>query len=290
MAESRYCPKCRRTMADVNFYTHKDKTKAELCKACQTLHIDNFNPDTFLWLLEEYDVPWIEAEWNTLRDRAYQKDPYKMTGMSVFGKYLSKMKLKQWNKYGWADTERLKQEEEEKRKAAMGSNDIAEDDKNYEAKMARMKEAYENGEITESQYQTYAVVTAPEAGMGNPYDNNFASPVSPYPVNGNFEKVELGDVGADLTEEDKIYLAMKWGRLYRADEWVTLEKLYEEFMRSFDIQDAARLDQLKKICKTSLKMDQAINQEQSVAFKLCEPYQGCEILILLTVKAKLKFF
>ena len=31
-----------------------------------------------------------------------------MTGMSVFGKYLSKMKLKQWKDYGWADTEKLK--------------------------------------------------------------------------------------------------------------------------------------------------------------------------------------
>jgi 3-methyladenine DNA glycosylase Tag len=39
-----------------------------------------------------------------------------MTGMSVFGKYLSKMKLKQWKDYGWADTERLKAIAEEKAK------------------------------------------------------------------------------------------------------------------------------------------------------------------------------
>jgi hypothetical protein len=30
-------------------------------------------------------------------------------------------------------------------------------------------------------------------------------------------------------------------------------------MSSFDIQGAARIDTLKKICKTSLKMDQAID-------------------------------
>ena len=52
---------------------------------------------------------------------------------------------------------------------------------------------------------------------------------------------------------------MKWGRFYRADEWVALEKLYNEFMNSFTIQGAARIDTLKKICKTSLKMDQAID-------------------------------
>ena len=48
--------------------TYKDGTKCELCKACLTLHINNFEPDTFLWLLEKFDVPYIEAEWNTLRD------------------------------------------------------------------------------------------------------------------------------------------------------------------------------------------------------------------------------
>ena len=42
-------------------------------------------------VLEKMDVPYIE--WNLLRDKAYAKDPYKMNGMSVFGKYISKMKL-----------------------------------------------------------------------------------------------------------------------------------------------------------------------------------------------------
>ena len=52
---------------------------------------------------------------------------------------------------------------------------------------------------------------------------------------------------------------MKWGRLYTPNQWVTLEQLYTEFMNSFDIQGAARIDTLKKICKTSLKMDEAID-------------------------------
>jgi len=58
------------------------------------------------------DVPYLPWEWNVLRDRAYQKDPKAMNGMSVFGKYLSKMKLKQWKGYTWADTERLQKEHE----------------------------------------------------------------------------------------------------------------------------------------------------------------------------------
>ena len=92
-----FCSNCHKTMKDTNFYTYKDGTKTEMCKACMTMHIDNFDPNTFLWLLEKMDVPYIPGEWNALRDKAFAKDPTKMNGMSVFGKYLSKMKLNQWN-------------------------------------------------------------------------------------------------------------------------------------------------------------------------------------------------
>ena len=59
-------------MADTNFYQYKDGKKTELCKTCLTAHINNWEPETFLWLLEKFDVPYIEAEWNVLRDRAYK--------------------------------------------------------------------------------------------------------------------------------------------------------------------------------------------------------------------------
>ena len=251
-----YCEKCRKTMADTNFYTYKNQEKCELCKGCLTMHINNWEPETYLWLLEKFDVPYIEAEWNTLRDRAYQKDPYKMNGMSVFGKYLSKMKLKQWKEYTWADTERLKIEAEEKAKL-YGKPDIAAEE------LEKMKTQFENGEITEAQYKTYAEVLAPEPQSWSEPPQPMSQPMpgasSPYPENSPFEQVDIVDVGADLTQEDKVYLAMKWGRLYKADEWVALEQLYTEFMDSFDIQGAARIDTLKMICKTSLKMNQAID-------------------------------
>ena len=252
-----YCSKCRKTMASTNFYTYKDGSKCELCKACLTMHINNFEPDTFLWLLEKFDVPYIPAEWNILRDRAYAKDPYKMNGMSVFGKYLSKMKLKQWKNFTWADTERLQAEAEEKAKLYGQPQEIAEE------KLAEMEEAYKNGEITEAQWMTYKEIKAPEPEFqvisGNTVTT--AGPGgSPYPVNDNpFEQVDVPDVGNDLTEEDKVYLAMKWGRLYSSSDWVYLEQKYNDFMNSFDIQGAARIDTLIQICKLSLKMNQALD-------------------------------
>ena len=252
-----YCSKCRKTMASTNFYTYKDGSKCELCKACLTLHINNFEPDTFLWLLEKFDVPYIPAEWNILRDRAYAKDPYKMNGMSVFGKYLSKMKLKQWKNFTWADTERLQAEAEEKAKLYGQPQEIAEE------KLAEMEEAYKNGEITEAQWMTYKEIKAPKPEFQVVSGNTVTTAEpggSPYPVNDNpFEQVDVPDVGNDLTEEDKVYLAMKWGRLYSSSDWVYLEQKYNDFMNSFDIQGAARIDTLIQICKLSLKMNQALD-------------------------------
>ena len=63
----------------------------------------------------------------------------------------------------------------------------------------------------------------------------------------------------DLTEEDRTYLRLKWGKTYKPEEWVKLEQLYEEMMASYDIQGAGHKDTLKLICKTSLKANQLID-------------------------------
>lgn len=239
MAHTQFCPKCKKTMDEANFYTYKNGEKVELCKKCQTMHIDNANPETFLWLLEQMDVPYIKEEWDTLYNRALAKDPYKITGMSVFGKYLSKMKLRQWMDYGWADTERLKAEKDMKMNKAQEQGLV----KSPEV----LKEMLESGEINEAEYLT---LSEEKIAAGPP-------PSEYYPSNN--PGYEMVDIAVDLTEEDKVYLAMKWGRLYRPDQWVSLEKMYSEMMHSFDIQGAAREDTMKKICKTSLKMDEAID-------------------------------
>ena len=255
-----YCEKCRKTMDEDNFYTYKDGSKTELCKKCLTMHIDNYNPDTFLWLLEKMDVPYIPNEWNVLREKAYAKDPYKMNGMSVFGKYLSKMKLKQWKQYTWADTEALqaKAKEEEINYRAQHP-EMDEKDK-------KIKEMYEQGLISEAQYKTYmnseSLVASGPTPPPAPKGVVVSSPgfdAYGYPVNGPYEQLEFDDPAADLTNEDKVYLAMKWGKLYKPDEWIALEKNYNEMMESFDIQDADTINTLILLCKINLKMNQAID-------------------------------
>lgn len=252
----RFCEKCRRTLDEKNFYLLKSGEKSDLCKSCETMHINNFEPETFMWLLEKYDVPYIAAEWNILRDRAYQKDPYKMNGMSVFGKYLSKMKLKQWKMYTFADTERLKVEDEEKRKM------YGEPEEVVEQRIATMKAAYENGEISEAQFKTYMETQEapqPEFIMKDGTITT-AGPNDIYPSNNDaIVRVDLPDPAAELTEEDKIYLATKWGRLYTAADWVFLEKSWNEYEKSFDLHNADLINGTKQLCKLELKGNQALD-------------------------------
>lgn len=251
---SKLCTKCSKMMDEnTQFYTYKNGEKTAMCKKCLTMHIDNFNPETYLWLLQDMDVPYVEAEWKVLRDRAFAKNP-NLNGMSVFGKYLSKMKLKQWNQYGWADTERLKMLNEEKSKQQQAEKEQFE---------AQIKAQFDNGEITEAQYKTLISTETQNddyyAGTGPMLHVPGAAADNPYNENNFIDENLLSGPAAQLTEDDKIYLAMKWGRLYQPADWIELERNYNEMMNSFDIQDADTINTLVLLCKTNLKMNQAID-------------------------------
>lgn len=265
MADST-CQKCGKTMDEKNFYTYKDGRKTELCKKCLTMHIDNFNPETFLWALEMMDVPYLPEEWNVLRDKAYAKDPFGMNGMSVFGKYLSKMKLKQWKEYGWADTERLQALNAERREAAAAAT------KEFEAEI---RQQYENGEISEAKYKTLMSAETQNEEMAYKAPRDAVATGGFYNEQNFISEDELVDPADELTSEDKIMLAMKWGRLYKPSEWVELEKKYQEMMKSFDIQDSDTEGTLLVICKIYLKMNQAIDCGDLDGFqKLSRTYES----------------
>ena len=255
------CERCGKKFGQINFYSYRDGSKCEICKACITAHIDNFDPHTFEWILEKMDVPYIPVEWNVLRDKAFAKDPYKMNGMSVIGKYLAKMKLKQWKEYGYKDTEKIQKKMDEE-KAAKEKVE-AEEKARYEA---QLKVKLSEGKISLSEYQTLVStetqnkqlpqqwgnnITGQHAGekfevRGQPqsYAEALSQAKNPFQEQLFMSQSEITDPGADLDQEDKMYLAIKWGRLYRPSQWVALEQLYNEFMSSFDIQGAARIDTL----------------------------------------------
>ena len=248
---NKLCQKCGKMLdEDTQFYTYKDGTKTEMCKKCLTMHIDNFDESTYLWLLEKMDVPYIPEEWNVLRERAYAKNP-NLNGMSVFGKYLSKMKLKQYKQYGWADTEKLNALNDERRAVQKEEREKFEEE---------IKKQFEAGEIGEAEYKTMIsaetqnkdYMSRPVAPPEFPQDKYFSE-------NSEIVQEQMDSLISELTQEDKKVLAMKWGALYRPEEWIELEKDYNNMMNSFDIQDADTINTLILICKTNLKMNQALD-------------------------------
>lgn len=228
-----YCKVCGRTMDTDQFYTsnrldrYPDDGKLPECKKCITRHVDNWNPKTYLWILEEINVPYIEEEWNTLLER-YGKDRTKVTGMTILGRYLSKMKLNQYKNYSWEDTEKIKAEMDARKRDVMA------------------RQGYTGEEIEEA----LAANRTPERPAELEVTREEPAPIDA------FEPVGFED---DLTEEDKTYLAIKWGKTYKPYEWVQLEKYYQEMMQSFDIQTPSHEDYLKLICKTSIKAHQLID-------------------------------
>lgn len=228
-----YCKVCGRTMDTDQFYTsnrldrYPNDGKLLECKKCITRHVDNWNPKTYLWILEEINVPYIEEEWNTLLER-YGKDRTKVTGMTILGRYLSKMKLNQYKNYSWEDTEKIKAEMDARKRDVMA------------------RQGYTGEEIEEA----LAANRMPEKPVELEVTREEPAPIDA------FEPVGFED---DLTKEDKTYLAIKWGKTYKPYEWVQLEKYYQEMMQSFDIQTPSHEDYLKLICKTSIKAHQLID-------------------------------
>lgn len=247
------CEKCHKTMAETNFYTYRDGRKTELCKSCMTMHVDNFDPETYLWILQKMDVPYIPQEWNAMLDVAYAKDPKKINGMSIVGKYLAKMRLKQFKEYHWADSQKLQKEREEQDALKKEAED---------AQAELVRKQFENGEISQAQYRTLVSTTYQkqhEYIMAPPQELDPIGQDNMFNEKDFLSEEEMPDLTVDLTLEDKQFLAMKWGRTYKVSEWIELEKKYKEMMDSFDIQDADSKNALLLYCKTYLKMNQALD-------------------------------
>lgn len=243
--ETFYCEKCNKTMNIDNFYTSNNLEKythdgkIPICKKCMTSRVDNWDSSTFLWILQEIDVPYVPKVWDDLMAK-YAKDPTKVTGMTILGRYLSSMKLKQWKEYRWKD------------------NDFIQELENHKIEEAMKKQGYAAAQIAAAVDKNTHIMPAeplaiPDRLGGDPQSAAHAQ-------NGDYFQPQAktaDDLG--LTEEDVLALRLKWGAAYRPEEWVQLEKLYTEMMDSYDIQTAGHIDTLKKVCKTSLKADQLLD-------------------------------
>lgn len=239
------CNKCHKPMQkEQNYYTSRRDDLypggwVDECKKCFTMHINIREPSSFLTLLEKIDVPYIKSEWDSIVEK-HGNNP-KTTSTAIFGRYIAKMKLKQFSKYKFIDTAKFV-EAEEMKKLQEKSMKLAE--------INKYRDALNNGEVVKNIDELnldLSVLTEDEIKSLLKKPEELFDP-SEY----------IDDISDELTREDKQYLLLKWGKTYTISECIKLEKLYNEMMESYDIRTASHIDYLLKICRISLKIDQAL--------------------------------
>lgn len=241
--EQIFCERCHKVMNAKEFYGSNNlekypDCKIHICKKCLTMHVDNWDPETYLWILQECDVPYIPDVWNKIMDK-YGRDKSKVTGVTIIGRYLSTMKIKQYKDYRWKDTEYLQEKANRIKSEAM------------------KRQGFSAAEIDKTITEDTFVL--PQGELKEPA---FAAPA---PVSAETEDYFDRDnedetlIENDLTDEDKRYLRLKWGKTYKPEEWVRLEQLYQKMTQSYDIQGAGHEDVLLLVCKTSLKANQLLD-------------------------------
>lgn len=241
--EQIFCERCHKVMNAKEFYGSNNLEKypdgkIHICKKCLTMHVDNWDPETYLWILQECDVPYIPDVWNKIMDK-YGRDKSKVTGVTIIGRYLSTMKIKQYKDYRWKDTEYLQEKANRIKSEAM------------------KRQGFSAAEIDKTITEDTFVL--PQGELKEPA---FAAPA---PVSAEAEDYFDRDnddetlIENDLTDENKRYLRLKWGKAYKPEEWVRLEQLYQKMTQSYDIQGAGHEDVLLLVCKTSLKANQLLD-------------------------------
>lgn len=260
--EKMTCSKCGRLKKETEFFKYRDGTRCDLCKTCLTMYIDNYKPETFLWILEKFDIPYIEDVWVKLTNKIYLKNPAKFGPSSVIGQYLRTVKnMAQYSDTCFADSDRINYENQKEKEKAELARAAAQNDENYEEDL---KTKLENGEISEAEYQTLS--------RANVVDTDETTPRVASVGFLNGAKLDESNITDELTESDIKYLALKWGVAYPPMAWIKMEEKYQKYAEEYEL-DTDREDVLKKICKVSLKMDEALDAEDFAAFqKLSNTY------------------
>lgn len=158
------------------------------------------------------------------------------------------MNMTQYKDYHYADSDRLNFADKKAKQEAEAAQQRQLDNEEV------LRQRLESGEITQAEYDTLSVTTVPAAMAAQNHD--FLVPKAP----DNTALLE------QLTDEDYQYLNLKWGSVYRPDQWVTMETMYNKYANEYDL-NADREEVLKKMCKTSLKMDESLDAGDVTGYK-----------------------
>ena len=269
--EKRTCQKCNRFLNIDQFYRSRNleayppEGYLPVCKKCFTMHLNNWEPSSITPLLEIMDVPYIPEEWEALLQR-YGQDPKKTSQTAIFGRYLSKMKLKQFSDYRFADSERILEEREKQKQIAAAR------DESYRLRYA----AIQDGNVLDKVNADISLLSDDEILELFPQVEYQQQLQQGFLGAQQFQQVpQEPSVEDQIPIEDKMKLSIKWGKTYTVSEWLTMERMYRDMLESYEIKTASHLDYLKMICKTSLKMNQSIDVNDFEGYnKLAKVYDS----------------
>lgn len=199
-----FCKRCKKSLSGQEFYTshnlekYPNDGKLDLCKECVTAHVNNWEPSTYLWILQEADVPYVPEVWAKIMKKVQQSGK-PIINTSILGRYLSQMKLTQYKNYRWKDNEFLKQISDKKTRENMTAAGYSE---------AEIVETIEKNSIP-----------LPQEPLPIPEEKDNLE-IPPPPNGGELKEETASMPELDLTQEDLLYLRMKWGKNYRPEEWV----------------------------------------------------------------------
>ena len=134
------------------------------------------------------------------------------------------------------------------------------------------KESQKKEEKAEPQDEVLDLMPDVASSLGvNPVENINSAPLD---ITGGMQndfipdaaRIDEGQITDSLTEDDIKYLSLKWGLLYKPSEWVKMEELYKKYEADYELS-TDREQVLKNICKTDLKMNQALDVGDIKTFK-----------------------
>lgn len=228
-----FCLSCKKTLDEKQFFktSRMDKHPSGVlpeCKTCITMRVDDTDPATFLPILREIDVPYIPGEWRAL---LMKKDS---RSSSILGKYVSKMRLNQFKKYRWADSEKLAKDEADALLAAFRQ----ETDTETEAE-AKVEEVMGMADLVGQKPKMQTMTTE-------------AMPAQLYGLTPETSKY-------NLTQEEINQLKLDWGEDYMEDQYLQMEQMLQDMMEAYVIQDPIAISNARMICKMTMKMNKFLD-------------------------------
>lgn len=270
------CQKCGRSLDERQFWKLKTGERADLCRDCLTANINNRDPETFKWILKLFDVPYIAQKWTEMSNEIYKKDPSKFGSASVIGRYIRSMNMTQYRNYHFSDTDRLNGRDKIERSIAGAPTE-----EQIQETEEKLRQQLESGEISEAEYATRTTTNinqmphviglqdmTPDTGLlalGQQDAADAANEAFQVPV--NIAPMLDDSYWTDQLEDDDYkYLILKWGSVYTPEQWIKMEQMYNQYAQEYDM-NVDREETLKKMCKTSLKMDEALDTGDVTGYK-----------------------